>query len=110
MTVSMSNSLSRLGEWMTGRKRKAADVEKRYWPRIPAHERVVIFWRDDRGDDIEQAAQVLDVSEGGLAVRMDVEVPLGKDIRVRSQELVRSAVVRHVRADGADYVLGLEAS
>jgi len=110
MAVSMNNSLSRLGEWMLGSKRKAPEAEKRYWPRIPAHERVIIFWRDERGDDVEEPAQVLDVSEGGLAVRMDVEVPIGMDIRVRSQELVRSAVVRHVRADGQDYVLGLEAS
>lgn len=105
----MGSSLSRLGDWMMGRERKSPEAEKRYWSRVPAHERVVVFWHDEHGD-VEQPAQVLDVSDGGLAVRMDVEVPVGMDVRLRSAESTRSAVVRHIRPDGRDFVLGLEAS
>lgn len=106
----MGSSLSRFGDWMMGRDRKSPDNEKRYWSRVPAHERVIVFWNDDRGDDVEQPGQVLDISDGGWAVRMDVEVPVGMDVRLRTAGSTRSAVVRHIRPDGHDFVLGLEAS
>ena len=105
----MSSSLARFGNWMMGRGKKQAVQEKRYYARIPAHERVVLLWKSEEGESHEDPAQVLNSSDGGFAIRLRTEVPVGCDVRVRSGEDVRSAVVRHVHSDDGDYVLGLEA-
>ena len=98
--------MSRFGNWFFGRK--PVQEERRISKRFGLHDMVTLTWPTSAGDSAELQAQLIDLSEGGIAVRVDQEIRVGQPVRISGLRGDADAVVRHVRPDDSAFVVGLE--
>lgn len=74
--------------------------------------KVVVAWRDERGNDNVANAKALDVSDVGVRLEMPVPIRVQTYITMRAEKLGLhgQASVRHCSRKGSRYVIGAEFS
>jgi len=72
--------------------------------------RISLSWEDSQGVPRFSRGRCVDISERGLGVLLDVEVPLRSYVNFRIEELgfAGTGSVRSVRYKGLQYLVGLE--
>ncbi len=72
--------------------------------------RVKLHWRTPDGNSIHTSGECLDISSSGMLVKIDRRVEAGTLIRVESGQfrLAGVAHVRHCRAQGLQFIAGIE--
>ena len=79
---------------------------RRREPRVSGHELVVAHWTDSDGRARAERARIVDRSKKGLGLHLTVPIPVGVEVNISGGTTVR-ARVRHCRADGEAYTVGL---
>ena len=76
--------------------------------RKPVLTRVDVSWQDASGTWQTVAARMEDRSAGGACIRVKVPIAVGSKLRIRSRQDDFSGEARHCRADGADFLIGIQ--
>ncbi len=76
--------------------------------RKPVLTRVDVSWQDASGTWQTVAARMEDRSAGGACIRVKVPIAVGSKLRIQSRQDDFSGEARHCRADGADFLIGIQ--
>ncbi|HSZ61807.1 MAG TPA: PilZ domain-containing protein [Terriglobales bacterium] len=76
--------------------------------RKPVLTRVDVSWQDASGTWQTVAARMEDRSAGGACLRVKMPIPVGSNVRIRSRQDDFDGETRHCRADGADFLIGIQ--
>jgi lambda repressor-like predicted transcriptional regulator len=76
--------------------------------RKPVLTRVDVSWEDADGNWQTLAARMEDRSAGGACIRAKMPIPVGSKARIQSRQDDFAGEVRHCRADGSDFLIGIQ--
>jgi len=78
-------------------------------PRTPSAAPVKISWQDSNGADRWARGKCVDVSEGGLRIELQDDIPVRTRVTLSAESLhISSAVVKSVTRQGPKHLIGLE--
>ena len=103
--------ISRLGQALGRLARavgsNAGDTDRRAERRIPAHGSVTLRWLEPGRGEKAAAADVIDASPEGVAVRCSSQIPVAQPVSLRESGTDFSGIVRHCTQDGREFRIGL---
>ncbi len=76
--------------------------------RVPTHERAVVSWRDHLGLAKADSITIVNVSSRGVAFSCSDQIEIGRMVTVTTANRTLDAVVRHARATGRGFYVGVE--
>lgn len=76
--------------------------------RKPVLTRVDVSWKDAGGIWQTSTARMEDKSAGGVSIRAKMPIPVGAKVRIESRQDDFTGETRHCRAEGADFLIGIQ--
>jgi|GEM_PF-374727 len=78
---------------------RAASPERRREPRLMCADLVDVLWQDELGAWQKETANLEDISEHGLCVQLEREIPVGTQVRVQCGEVEIPGEIRYCREE-----------
>ena len=63
--------------------------------RFGLHDQLTLNWRTTSGESVEASAQLVNLSEGGIAVRLDTNLAVGQWVEISGMDGKADAQVRY---------------
>jgi lambda repressor-like predicted transcriptional regulator len=76
--------------------------------RKPVLTRIDVSWEDAGGTWRTTTARMEDRSSGGACIRVKAPIPPGSKVRIQSRQDDFAGETRHCRAEGADFLIGIQ--
>ena len=85
-----------------------AHLERRRHARFPTNLDIEAWWQDEFGDPCARPALMKNASVGGFGLELNAKPPLGALLRVRAGINSVRCIVRHVRCEDEQFLVGVE--